>query len=566
MTAPEPSLLENTLLLLFVTPTEQDGIFNSAREAGLTPKPIQKGRLSYHDFGSYENCRIFALRTEMGSESSGGSLASTMDAIREIDPDYLIAVGIAFGMKDKKHGIGDILVSERLVPYEALKISRDEKTDRKKVIKRHGIPSAPVRILNRFKTAQPYWNLTNEIPVHFGTLLSGAKLIDDRVFKARLTKDYPEAIGGEMEGSGFCAASEFNRKDWIVVKAICDWAENKSENKDESQKIAAANSADFVFYTISLGLFGNKRDQTDPGPNDQKPDDPKKRETPPGSNLEIKKKIHPRIIEILKQEKLKYLKQSLVEALELIPSEMVEHSICMDLTGKSDLLDSIFSLGLAVKASFRQIKIHEEQVHDHITTTWTQAVNILGYLVLLLVDYDWVQKANPLVVKGVKLEIPVVTDAGIEIVYSGLTATRARLETGESGVYVNGKDRIDYRFPESGFDTEDTIHDIKTAIFKKLYPPDLKNQKSLLYSGVKLDLNQVLKRRRKAGYHHYICVDEKDCNHPLELEKVYLGLKDELKELDIISISLDDSKKALIVSEPALNADLTEFFRNKPEF
>lgn len=56
-----------------------------------------------------------------------------------------------------------------------------------------------------------------------------------------------EIIGGEMEGVGLAAAlSRTNNSNWIVVKAICDWADgNKGEDKENRQRIAAKNAIDF---------------------------------------------------------------------------------------------------------------------------------------------------------------------------------------------------------------------------------------------------------------------------------------------------------------------------------
>jgi hypothetical protein len=42
--------------------------------------------------------------------------------------------------------------------------------------------------------------------------------------------------------------------DWILVKAICDWA-NGNKN-DKAQPLAARNAAQFVLHVLQLGGWG----------------------------------------------------------------------------------------------------------------------------------------------------------------------------------------------------------------------------------------------------------------------------------------------------------------------
>jgi nucleoside phosphorylase len=42
-----------------------------------------------------------------------------------------------------------------------------------------------------------------------------------------LFKHFPHAKDGEIEGVGFYAAANFLQKPWVLIKAICDWADGK---------------------------------------------------------------------------------------------------------------------------------------------------------------------------------------------------------------------------------------------------------------------------------------------------------------------------------------------------
>jgi len=84
--------------------------------------------------------------------------------------------------------------------------------------------SASPRLLQRFRNARLDWQTAND---YFGLVLSGEKLIDDEEFVRELLSREPEAIGGEMEGEGLYVSCLTAKKDWILVKAVCDWADGR---------------------------------------------------------------------------------------------------------------------------------------------------------------------------------------------------------------------------------------------------------------------------------------------------------------------------------------------------
>src|SRR5205823_7702372 len=88
------------------------------------------------------------------------------------------------------------------------------------------------------------WRCKREV----GPILSGEKLVDDPVFKADLFSRYPQAIGGEMKGVGLAAAAVRHGVPWILVKAICDWADGKKHKKH--QPLAAAAAVSLVHHVL----------------------------------------------------------------------------------------------------------------------------------------------------------------------------------------------------------------------------------------------------------------------------------------------------------------------------
>jgi hypothetical protein len=62
-----------------------------------------------------------------------------------------------------------------------------------------------------------------------------------------------------MEGAGLYAACEEAHVDWILVKAICDWADGQKElAADVAQPLAAQNAATFVLNALEMAPL--KRD------------------------------------------------------------------------------------------------------------------------------------------------------------------------------------------------------------------------------------------------------------------------------------------------------------------
>lgn len=216
--------------------------FLAATEAESTPVSLE-GRL-YHNLGKVGDTTVYHAISEMGSAGSGGMQQTVEKAITALQPGAIIAVGIAFGVNEQKQAIGEILVSKLLRLYEQQRAGK-----RYKVKLRGARPDASPRLLSHLRTFQQVkWTGAK---VRFGVMLTGEKLVDDVDYRDQLVKFETEAEGGEMEGAGLYVSSYDNKIDWIVVKAICDWADgNKNVDKEERQKLAAKNAAEFVVESL----------------------------------------------------------------------------------------------------------------------------------------------------------------------------------------------------------------------------------------------------------------------------------------------------------------------------
>jgi nucleoside phosphorylase len=210
---------------------------------------------TYYDLGPIGGARTYLVQSEMGGGGLSGSLLTVSKGIEALSPFSVVMLGIAFGVNPEKQRIGQILVAKQIVAYELQRVGSDA-DGRAGIVIRGDRPQASPKLLDRFRSGVIDWPGAK---VDFGLILSGDKLIDNKAFKDELRAKEPEAIGGEMEGGGLYAAAQSRGVDWILVKAICDWADGeKHVNKQRNQQKAALNAAKFTLHVIQQGGFSRK--------------------------------------------------------------------------------------------------------------------------------------------------------------------------------------------------------------------------------------------------------------------------------------------------------------------
>jgi nucleoside phosphorylase len=240
------------ILLVTVTKVEILAVFdlvkkNYNRECEREPFYIDNN--TYYDLGLIGGVKIVMVRSEMGDREASRTISEAIDIV---EPSAVIMTGIAFGIDSNKQCIGDVLVATHIQGYELQRIGTDSENKMTITSRDNSLPVFP-KLLNRFRDGELSWQNST---VEFGPILSGQKLVDNIDFRNQLHQLDKEAIGGEMEGIGLSSVAHIRKVDWILVKAICDWADgNKHEDKDKRQRQAAENAADFVMHVINKGGF-----------------------------------------------------------------------------------------------------------------------------------------------------------------------------------------------------------------------------------------------------------------------------------------------------------------------
>lgn len=235
------------ILIVAVTRVEVQAILKA-----FSTEPQQArqmiGDKIYYALGIQGGAAIFMVQSEMGTATPGGALMTVHQAIQDLHPRAVILCGIAYGLRPDRQKPGDILIAKQIAYYEPQKVDIQHGQ-----IPRGDRTTTSERLLDRFRSAELDWK---GAPTHFGLVLSGEKLINDPDFRNWLIETEPEAIGGEMEGAGLYTAARNAKVDWILVKAVCDWADGKKD--DAGQVFAANNAAQFVLHVLQLGAWNGQ--------------------------------------------------------------------------------------------------------------------------------------------------------------------------------------------------------------------------------------------------------------------------------------------------------------------
>ena len=211
----------------------------------VMPEIIQRvvvGNNTYYlgQIGLYNVINVQCL--QMGSLAPGGSSQTVSAALKEWDGiKAVIMVGICFGFDEDKQQIGDVIVSKSIRNYETRRMGKDHE------IPRGGTYQSDTFLVNAFNNLILSWeNIGTDgekKKLIIGDYISGEQLVDNADVRNKLRLESPEAKAGEMEGNGLVASCEAIRKPWILVKAICDFADgNKGKEKDKKQLMAAASA------------------------------------------------------------------------------------------------------------------------------------------------------------------------------------------------------------------------------------------------------------------------------------------------------------------------------------
>jgi len=169
--------------------------------------------INHYYIGKFGSFVTALAQCDMASGTSLGAHAIASAAIRHWNPRAVINVGVAWGRREKKQKLGDVLVATQVVGYAINDCISEtictELPPCSSVLYSHFMTAAnkvqwPTKTSIKPKQSWPGFE-NNEEPrfrVYLGRMLSGGILLDNSQTKSELLQhaDYEMCIVGEMEG------------------------------------------------------------------------------------------------------------------------------------------------------------------------------------------------------------------------------------------------------------------------------------------------------------------------------------------------------------------------------
>lgn len=174
--------------------------------------------------------------------------ASIMKIINIHEPIYTIMIGTCACIK-RNHKLGDVLIPKRVFSYESGKYENgvfdpdyEAKSTGDQLRKQAELLKS--RIGHKLK-----YNVTTD-----EDFCSGGAVIDDKDMSNEIVKRCGRKLSGlDMEAYSIACINSllFPDKELLVIKAISDYAKNKTESEEEGNKeLAKNNSANYAFELI----------------------------------------------------------------------------------------------------------------------------------------------------------------------------------------------------------------------------------------------------------------------------------------------------------------------------
>ncbi|MEU5397803.1 hypothetical protein ABZ348_00695 [Streptomyces sp. NPDC005963] len=239
------------VLVVTVAKVESDAMLDAVEShIGREIEPDFTASIPVFDAGLVGGSRLFIVQAAQGSTNAAGVPAVVGDAIRHLAPHYAVIAGICYGLRPGPQLPGDVLVSEKIHDLDHGKLVETDGGVHERLRGEHVVTSP--MLLSAVRAVQRGWSRRSGVRVATGLMLSWGKLLDSPQMVKELVARHPDAIGGDMEGAAFYAAARSAGVESILIKSICDWGANKT---DEHQESAARNAADLVLHLILSGAL-----------------------------------------------------------------------------------------------------------------------------------------------------------------------------------------------------------------------------------------------------------------------------------------------------------------------
>lgn len=241
-----------TVVIMTALRLEYDAVLRQLTDAA----ELHTHGRSYHEGSIGDHRVIVHCLHGMGSVTAS---AITTQVIEQRSPAAIVLVGIAGGKKKNDEWsrmLGDILVADQLIDIESGAQTGGGLEPRPHVYRSSArwVNAAQQmkgdEWLSRIAVNRPDGSSGRVIPrLHVGPVASAQAVIKHGSHLQAVSQFFTNLLGVEMEGVGTALAA-FNREapvDFVLVKSICDWAD---EGKNDNWQPYAADAA--AAFAIAL--------------------------------------------------------------------------------------------------------------------------------------------------------------------------------------------------------------------------------------------------------------------------------------------------------------------------
>ena len=194
------------------------------------------------------NCEVTIVQTGVGNIKAA---IQTERAVKWIDPDLVLFVGVAGGVKDVE--LGDVVIGEKIYSYEFGKAGIE-------FFSRPNIGLSSYSVVQRaiVEARNSDWKKNNRndyidvqnAKVFVGSISAGEKVVSSTKSETYkfIKKHYNDTLAIEMEGKGYIEAVYSNNIDACIIRGISDLIDNKSKSdKKGYQKLLQIMQAHLPF-------------------------------------------------------------------------------------------------------------------------------------------------------------------------------------------------------------------------------------------------------------------------------------------------------------------------------
>ena len=257
-------LLETKILFVTANPFEHEAVLNFFKPRKSTNTLLRceykvsigfLKRTAHYTFGKFGEYNAAVERmVKQGPAAAQSVIMTTAFCFEKLEA--IFAVGVACGVKPKTELL-DVIVAKTVNFYTDARLSTKDGQLKIESRSKSRLDTSQ-QFLSKFQQI-PKWpresssiikRLTKQPKMHFGNVLSGNYLVDNKDIKKCLIENFaPDAIGIEMESAGLFYEFDSCDVQLMVVKAVCDLGDGK-KNKDY-QPTAALLAAECVHHYLS---------------------------------------------------------------------------------------------------------------------------------------------------------------------------------------------------------------------------------------------------------------------------------------------------------------------------